>query len=324
MFVRRASGVVSLLLVIACVPSESVPTDTSEAATTAPTTTEASTTTNSPSSTTTTIDPTTLLERLFGDHLPQRVVIVMPASFEVWIWEDGENQTVDHAIAGLAFQVEGDVMAVAATEESTKGSLVDLYDPEITYPTECPRLMTRGDEILALNQCSTDQWSLVEVISGEVRETPIPLESRQDGEYVWFAERGGTVVTGLGDAEGNLTQMTTLDGLDLLGDGYAGLTVLSTDGKYLAYVDHADPAAESHFWSPVVVVVDTGTAEEVGRWTLDNPVLCLEFAKTWVVACEVDDSMNLEPGQQALVAIDVESGEVNRVETRARVFLPAS
>jgi hypothetical protein len=248
------------------------------------------------------------------------VVIAQPASFDVW--EGGGHEIVDHPMAARALQVEGDVVALAATE-SADASLVGLYDPEINYSVDCPRLMTRGDEILALNQCSTDQWRLVEVTSGEEREAPVPFESRHDGEYVWFAERGGAVVTGMGDAEGNLVQLTTLDGLDLLGDAYAGITKLSTHGKYLAYVDYADPVAESHFWSPVVVAVDAQTGDQVGRWTLASPVFCLEFAETWILACEVEDTMSLEPAPDALVAIEVTSGEVNRVETRTRAFLPA-
>jgi hypothetical protein len=278
----------------------------------------------STSTTTTTaaIDADDLVRGLFGDDLPDRVVVAMPGSFQ--IWDGGRSEEVSHPLAADAHQIEGDFVALGGFGSST-APIVSLYDLEVTYPIDdCPRLMTRGEEVLALNQCGADQWSLVEVASGEERETPVPLEPREDGEYDWFAERGGTVIIGTGDAEGNLIRLTTLDDVDLLGDGYAGLITLSTDGRYLAYVDHADPAALSHFWSPVVVVVDTEDGEEVGRWTLDSPVSCLEFAATWVVACEVVDPLAMDPAHDALVAIEVESGEMNRVQTTARVFLPAS
>jgi hypothetical protein len=260
-----------------------------------------------------------LIESVFGANPPGRVVVQRFEAFE--IWEGATPTWVTHWHADRALQVEGDFVAVAPTQVLESGA-VSLDDPTKFYPIECPRLMSRNDEVLALDQCTSDGWTLVEVISGEARDAPIPYQALQDGEYLWFTERGGTLVTGRGDAEGNLFELTNADGTDLLADGYASLAVLSTDGSYLAYVDHADPAAESHFWSPVVVVVDTRTGLEVGRWTLDKPVLCLEFAANWLVACEVDDSMSTEPDQQALIAIEVESGEVNRVETRTRVFLP--
>lgn len=314
---RVVLAALPLLFVVACVPSETAATGTSGPRRSA--LTAATTSVTSSSTTTTTVDPSTLLESLFGDRLPEHVVVALPNSFGVW--REGEIETVDHPMAGRALQVEGHVVAIAATDPA-HGPLVDLHAPEITYPIECPRLMIRGDEILALNQCWSDEWFLVEVTSGQPREAPIDFESRQDGEYVWFAERGGTVVTGIGDAEGNLTQLTTLEGVDLLGDAYAGLAVLSTDGKFLAFVDHADPAALSHFWSPVVVMVDIANGVEMGRWALDNPVLCLELAETWIVACEVEDPFDLDPKQVALVAIDLTTGEMNRVETTTRVFLP--
>jgi hypothetical protein len=113
--------------------------------------------------------------------------------------------------------------------------------------------------------------------------------------------------------------------VDLLGDGYAGDVALSTDGLLMAYVDHADPAAFSHFWSPVVVVVNVLTGDELGRWTLDNPILNLEFAQTCLVVAEADpDGMaDGEPEQIALTAIDIGSRATTRVETPVRLFLPS-
>lgn len=323
----RAFTLLFVLCLVGCTPgaesettTSDVPTSMTSPATTSPAPPPATTTTTS---TTIPIDPGAVVLGLFGDDVPDRVVVAVPGGFQVW--DQGRVQEVSHPLADNAFQIEGDFVALTGFDASrpTTAPVVGLFDLEVAYPIDCARLMTRGDEILALNQCGQNQWSLVELPSGEERELPVPLEPRQDGEYDWFAERGSTVIVGLGDAEGNLVRLTTLDGTDLLGDGYAGLAALSTDGGYLAYVDHADPAALSHFWSPVLVVVDTANGEEVGRWALDSPISCLEFAVTWVVACEVEDHLVLDPAHDALVAIEVESGVVNRVETTARVFLPA-
>ena len=85
------------------------------------------------------------------------------------------------------------------------------------------------------------------VESGEPAIAPVHIDNLDDGQYEWFHVRGGTIVDGLGDAEGNSPEIRTIDGVDLLGDHYAGWVVLSTDGSRLAYTEHRDPAAFSHF-----------------------------------------------------------------------------
>jgi hypothetical protein len=88
-------------------------------------------------------------------------------------------------------------------------------------------------------------------------------------------------------------------------------------------VDHADPAAESHFVSPVVVVRDTATGDEQGRWALDEPVTCLELSAEWLVAC-LGDPLDYPDGlQNQLAAIDLATGEVTTINTKTRLFLPA-
>lgn len=255
-----------------------------------------------------------LVVQLFGVDLPIRLVVQRFQAFE--IWEGGTSEWVTNWLAADTREIEGDVIAGSQW-------VAGLRDPQTTYRGTCPRLMTRDREVLVLDQCFADGWTMFEVMTNESRPTPIPFAQRMDGEYVWFAERAGTVVHGIGDAEGNLTALSTLQGVDVLSDDYAGLLAISTDGAFVAYIDHADPAALSHFWSPVVVVRDTATGAELGRFTLDNPVICLEFSATWLVACEADrDSLGATPAQLALAAIDILSGRVNRVETPTRVFLP--
>lgn len=63
-------------------------------------------------------------------------------------------------------------------------------------------------------------------------------------------------------------------------------------------------------------VKDVSTGGELGRWTLDNPVLYLEFAESRPMAGESDpEALSEGIGQQiALVAI-------NRVETRTHGVL---
>lgn len=257
-----------------------------------------------------------LVEALFQGDIPARVVLARFDAFE--IWENGQPEWVTNWWSGRTRQVEHEVIAGFQGVSA-------LREPRAEYEGDCARLMVRDSVVLALLQCDTSGWRLIEAVSGDPQTASVPFEDRFDGEYVWFAERGGTVVHGIGDAEGNLTSLLNLDGTDLLGDGYAGTLALSTNGEFVAYVDHADPAALSHFWSPVVVVKETSSGDEVGRWTLDNQVLSLEFADSWLVAGEADAaSVGSDLAEQtALVAINVESGDVRRVVTPTRVFLPS-
>jgi hypothetical protein len=105
------------------------------------------------------------------------------------------------------------------------------------------------------------------VESGEPAIAPVHIDNLDDGQYEWFHVRGGTIVDGLGDAEGNSPEIRTIDGVDLLGDHYAGWVVLSTDGSRLAYTEHRDPAAFSHSFSPTVVLrlTDIHTEWRLGR-----------------------------------------------------------
>lgn len=257
----------------------------------------------------------TLVESLFGSDIPSRVVVQRFKAFE--IWEGGNPEWVTHWYANDVHQIEGEVVAVA-------GELVNLRNPSLQYDGQCSRLMTRDGEILALSQCNDTAPRLFEVISGSPRPIQDFPEDRVEVESSWVAERGGTLVHGASDAEGNSIVIKNASGVDLLGDDYSSIETLSTDGSLLAYVDHRDPAAYSHFWSGVVVVRDTSTGAELGRWILDNPVVCLEIADGWIIACESAGVPAGEPVEQiSLVAINVKTGEINRVQTPVRLFLPS-
>ncbi len=262
---------------------------------------------------------TGLVEELFGGEGPTRVVVARLDAFELWTGDDVE--WVPNPWAHAATQVEGDVMVASGPG----GEVVAAVREPVAEPDHgCARLMSRRGEVLVLDQCRTDGWDLVEVASGEAREAPIPFEALTDGEAVWFTERGGAVVHGTADAEGNAVELWSGDGVDLLGGDWASGMVLSADGTTLAYLDHADPAADSHFYTPVVVVRDVATGAEVGRWTLGGPVLGLQLDGSWLVAAEAapDVAVTGVPDQVALVAIELRTGAVRRVATPSHLFLP--
>lgn len=261
-------------------------------------------------------EPSVVVPFLFGETPPARVV-VQRAGGTVEIWDSGILATSFDQPTVIR-EVEGEVAALIS------GELVDLLDGQpLRQDVECPTLMSRPAVVLVLDQCVSSSWSYSEVRSGEEASPPIEYEELLDGEWVWFAERGGTSIHGQGDAEGNLYTIESDTGQDLIAADYASLPRLSNDGSKVAYVDHADPAAESHFVSPVVVVRDTETGEEVGRWVLDEPVTCLELSAEWLVAC-LGDPLDYPDGlQNQLAAINLSTGDVETVTTETRLFLPA-
>ena len=261
----------------------------------------------------------TLVDSLFGKEIPQNVVVQRYGAFEVW--ESGRREWVTNRYADDAREVERTIVGVLGDYRTMEMFAVKLRDDRTRYSMGCGRLATRGAEVLVLDAdwCRGGHRLAAEVISGEARDRPAAPDLEVEVLWEWYDERGGTAIQGVGDHEGNIFELTALDGTDLLGDGYAGITRLSVDGGRLAYVDHSRTGFL--FRSPNLVVVDTKSGEVVGRWTLDGMITCLELAEEWVVACEAkDDGLLLQ--QDALVAINIATGQINRVKTRARIFLP--
>ena len=258
----------------------------------------------------------TFRESLFGATAPEHVVVERFEAFEVW--NGDATAWFTNWFAETAVQIEGDVMV-----GSQGVSLVSA--PEQAFDLACAQLVERSGQVIAVDGCVTDRWAMQNVATAEPVEAPVDYPVVGEAQSAWLTERGGTVLAGLRDAEGNLAELVSASGVDVLQGDYAGTVVLSIDGAHVAYVDHGDPAADSHFWSPVVVVREIATGNEVGRWTLNGAVICLQFAIDWIVVCEADDSTLVfgDPDQRSLVAINIVTGERNTVPTATKVFLPA-
>lgn len=290
------------------------------------------TTTSSPAATpSTTLPPTTtttttaetdieiesLIQQLFRGSPPDYMVF-QQRSDAIQVWD-----------AGVLTEMTGwpgdivDAQHDLALVHTHNLDLVDLGDGTVVRPDfDCVSLHSREDLVLTLIGCG-GPWEYQEARTGEPADPPIEYEELFDGEWVWFAERGGSSLHGQGDAEGNLHTIESEAGQDLIADDYASLPILSPDGTMVAYVDHADPAAESHFVSSVVVVRDTATGDEQGRWVLDEPVTCLEMTSGWLIAC-LGDPFDYPDGlQDQLAAVNLSTGEVTTVTTETRLFLPA-
>lgn len=262
-----------------------------------------------------------LVKTLFGDEVPARVVVQRFEAFE--IWERGTATWVTNYFADETSAVMGDLISIY--QPGPNRHLVStLNDPNMRVEVDCPRLISVEQTALVVEQCWSTEARVIEPLSGadrsEIVPTPLPMD---EVGYQWFDARGATVVNGVGDAEGNLSILDNSRGVNVMGDDYVGTSRLSPDGSVLVYVDHADPAAISHFHSPVVVTRDTATGAELSRVVLEGIVGCLEVSENWIVACEVAETdIAGELEQVALIAINQETVDISRVQTRVRLFLP--
>lgn len=272
-------------------------------------------------------DGADLLTQLFGDRRPDYVVIERFEGFE--IWNGSSTDWVANWFADRVGQIEGDYMSTyyAPRDEVLVGPIIDFQN---YWPFECPNLVIRNARLLVYEACDASSPWLIELGTDKqfnLLADPSRVPQAEDEQLGQYRERGGVAVVTFGDAEGNVRSMIASTGADLIGDDYAGIITLSADGNLFVYTDHSDnSAAYSHWWSPTVVVRQTGDGSELARFEVGGPVTCLESDGEWVVMCEGDFDLvgGGDPGSIALVAHNLRTGETDRVATRTRLFLPAS
>ena len=260
----------------------------------------------------------TLLDELFGPDAPEYVVFSRLDAFEVF--EDGTSSWHTNPWAGGEWQVEAGFAAIP------NHGVIPLDGSSQVIPFECPALIYREGAVLVLDRCWSDEHDVVGLVTGAPVDLPVEIKpGGTDGEWWGWLWRGPTFIETWGDAEGNLQEATNLDGVSLIGDDYPGHTILSVDGAWLVYGDHRGRV--SPHWTDVVVVRDVTDGSEVGRWELSGVLTCLESDGRWVLVCLTPEEAvigALQIFHEEVAVIDVSTGEVKIVETRARVHLPTS
>ena len=256
-------------------------------------------------------DGASLVEELFGDDLPNDVVIGRFNAVERWV---GGAQTwstqwlVDDFAA-----VEGDVALLSLDDGQSQITPIGLPGPSDVG--SCPQLLGAG--VIEMVGCDNEVFGP----NGELlpRREPVPPP---EAGFSFYTERAGVRLTGAGDAEGNFVELTS-GAVDVLGEDYASFPRLSPDGTLVAYVDHADERAESHFWSSIVVVKDTATGAEVARVEFEANVRWLEFDGQWLVVGErnEEDFAGTEPHERVSVH-NLDTGRQTTIATTVRIWLP--
>ncbi len=111
-----------------------------------------------------------LVERLFGEDIPDRVVVQRFDAFE--IWENGQQAWVTNWWADQVEQIEGNHALVNQAAIGYQ-RIVGVTDPSSSVETESGCLMTRGGDVLLLNGCWTGEWAYTDLDSGESLATPL-------------------------------------------------------------------------------------------------------------------------------------------------------
>ena len=107
----------------------------------------------------------------------------------------------------------------------------------------------------------------------------------------------------------------------MIGDDYPGISIISADGRKFVYGDHSTHV--SPHYTPALIARDTSDGSEVGNWALDGVITFLEASGKWIIACETNGTDAIAgENHDHVVAINWVTGEIRRVETWARVFLP--
>ena len=251
-----------------------------------------------------------LVERLFGEDLPNDVVVGRFDAVERWA--SGTSSWTAQGLVDRFDTIDGDV-ALVVEEGANSITNIDTSESNVVGP--CAHLLGRG---VVRTGCTPEVFGP----NGEMVPFDVDLPTEPEAGFVSYLERSGVQLIGTGDAEGNLTSLTN-GTVDLLADDYASLARLSPDGTLVAYVDHADERAASHFWSPVVVVKETASGSEIERVAFDGPISWLEFDGQWIVIGQrpPTDFGGLEP-QVAISSYSLSGRTVTSVETPTRIWLP--
>lgn len=256
--------------------------------------------------------PQPLVEQLFGSDTPDVVIGRFGA---VERWGGGSAEWSSQPLVDRFSAVAGQV-ALAFVPGPDTFVLTPISGGSSVAVGSCPALVAVA--VYATDECPTDVY--------DDRGEPIPSDRFEYGGVEagasFYAERAGVLVSGSSDAEGNLFDLKS-GSVDLIGNDYGSLARLSRDGSKIAYVDHGDERAESHFWSPVVVVRDTATGSELHRIAFDSQVLWLEFDGQWVVVGgRTAEYSGLEALQESIGTFDLDSETQREVRSSTRLWLP--
>ena len=246
-----------------------------------------------------------LVSDLFGTRPPDYVVIPRYDSFEVW--RAGSGSWITSPDPGPVSAVEFELMAKSDW-------VVPLAVPSPTYP--CLRVAPAPNNyphMYEMAECGAAEWVQTHPLtSGPNRSV--------DGGWVGEISRAGTNLTIVGDSLGLIVAVMNADGELISGSDRPGITVLSADGRHLAYTDHVGPLSAT---SRTLVVRRVSDGGEVGRWAVEHDITCLEASGSWVLVCENwSAQVSGVKVPDFVTTINLSTGRVTTVETRARIYLP--
>ena len=186
----------------------------------------------------------------------------------------------------------------------------------------CPDLFQREGRVLVADWCVGPELRIFDPAGREELEAPVfdfPRVEASPG--LWFLEAGGAQVFMQFDAEGNIGQAVTDAGIDVVGDDYAGLAAISSDGRFFIYSDHSQ-SPSPHF-SNTVRMRQTSDGQLAGTWQIEGVVDSIQSDGRWLLITELNEEAAI--GGDATIAattvVDLETDSVTRVEAPYEIFL---
>jgi len=131
--------------------------------------------------------------------------------------------------------------------------------------------------------------------------TAIEPFSRQsvDGEWVQIERIGDRVFEIHGDAEGNADPILNEDGVDIIGDDWAGQLIWSADGSVLAYGNHRN--SPSPHATTQLAVRDTRTGRLLWETELPEVISRLDVIDDQLVVGQGEDQAGWVPTERIIV-----------------------
>jgi hypothetical protein len=288
--------------------------------TTSPSRAEVSTTTAAPQESVPVLGGE-LVSRLFGEAPPQQVVLMWEGTLEVHA-TGRDPVAYENPLAGADATVVADQVVNWTDAGLAAAPLIGDAGP-VQVPDGWTVVEHVGEAAIVEGSCRVSPIASVELrrLDGTEHLADLAVSDPQrtlaEDECLTVTTRSGVTLTVLYDAEGNAIDVLNASGSPVSGGDYAGYLALGPAGRTLAYTEHS--GSVSPHAGRTVVLRDTRSGIELGRWSLARDVAGLTVDDRWIVATAYDASFQQQLG---VVSIDLSTGVQRFVETSVRVVLP--
>ena len=263
-----------------------------------------------------------LLAALFGDDRPPRVVVLHDDVLEEYRADQSPFVRL-HPLVGPWATVAADWISRPNDDGTRWAAPLISADTLRQIPDGWWLTEWDGGAVIVPSDCIVEPIPSVELrtvydLALVTVLDVLDLAEFVDGGCFNVYLRGSAVLSIVHDAEGNAGAVATNTGLDLTGGDYVGYYVLDPTGRRFVYTDQA--SSPSPHVGYEIVMRDTSTGAELGRWSTERGVTTLEASGRWILARVVEpDSFDAV----GWISIDTSTGRQRFAPTQATIVLPS-